>query len=282
MVENCKYCLKEEAIENSHIIPSFVFEWIKMTSATKVMRSADNPNLRVQDGQKSALLCSVCEGKFAKVEELFKKEYFSKVANYRSLCPEELDITPSIIKCIYIIAWRSLADAVYFPRDHQYTDEEFLQFPSLLDEIKDAIETGSFSKFKTHVIPCTKEVLTKLGLPQVPWHHYERSVTAEPRIWDNWERFILYIQIPFSIIVFEIVPNEDDAWVGTQLEGRSKIKLSEIESVPSYLATQVEHFYQAFVDAKSKLSDTQLKKIQDDVSNAGPNNGSFKTMKKSW
>lgn len=281
-MKSCKYCLKKEAIENSHVIPSFIFEWIKMTSATKVMRSTENPNLRVQDGHKSALLCSDCEGKFAKVEELFKKEYFSKVANYRKPCPEDLDITLSIIKCIYIMAWRSLADTIYFPKDNYYTDEELLRFPSLLDEIKEAIEIEEFSKFKTHVIPCTKEVLTTLDLPQIPWHHYERGVIVEPRIWDNWERFILYIQIPFSIIIFEIVPNEDDAWIGTQIEGRSRIKLNEIKSAPWYLTDLIEHYYKVFLEAHSKLSNAQLKKIQDDVNNADKNNGSFKTMAKSW
>jgi len=89
---------------------------------------------------------------------------------------------------------------------------------------------------------------------------YERSVTAEPRIWDNWERFILYIQIPFSIIVFEIVPNDNDSWVGTQLEGRSKLSLREIESVPPYVGAQINHFFSEFVKSNSKITDVQRKK----------------------
>ncbi|EJG0767667.1 hypothetical protein HYO33_23550 [Vibrio parahaemolyticus] len=281
-MELCKYCKEKEAIKNSHIIPSFVYEWIKVTSPTGYMRTTDEPNLRKQDGLKSALLCLDCERDFSKLEDVFKKEYFSKVANYRKPCPDVLDISVDTIKCIYIMAWRALADALYFPKENEYTDGEISRFPVLLDEMKNAIETGSFTKFRAHAIPCTKEVLTTLNLPKVPWHMYERSVTAEPRIWDNWERFVLYIQIPFSIIVFEIVPNTDDPWVGTQLENVDKIVLNDIESVPDYVGALVNHFYKAFVDSNDEISDVQRKKMAEDVEKADPNCGSFKTMKKSW
>ncbi|EJG1583082.1 hypothetical protein P3626_23450 [Vibrio parahaemolyticus] len=107
-------------------------------------------------------------------------------------------------------------------------------------------------------------------------------MTAEPRIWDNWERFILYIQIPFSIIVFEIVPNDNDSWVGTQLEGRSKLSLREIESVPPYVGAQINHFFSEFVKSNSKITDVQRKKMNDDFAKADPNCGSFKTMRKTW
>ncbi|EIV8646471.1 TPA: hypothetical protein NJ448_004790 [Vibrio parahaemolyticus] len=281
-MEICKYCEEKEAINNSHIIPSFVYDWVKITSPTGYVRSTNEPNLRKQDGLKSALLCLDCERKFSTVEDGFKKEYFSKVANYRKPCPDELKLSSNIIKCIYIMAWRSLADTVYFPVENDYTDEEIAKFPSLLEKMKVALETENFSNFKSHIIPCTKEVLTRLNLPKVPWHMYERSVTAEPRIWDNWERFILYIQIPFSIIVFEIVPNDNDSWVGTQLEGRSKLSLREIESVPPYVGAQINHFFSEFVKSNSKITDVQRKKMNDDFAKADPNCGSFKTMRKTW
>lgn len=281
-MECCKYCKEKEAIKNSHIIPSFVYEWIKKTSQTGYIRTTNEPNIRKQDGLKSALLCLDCEREFAKIEEVFKKEYFSKVANYRKPCPEELDISVDTIKCIYIMAWRALADALYFPKDNEYTDAELLQFPLLLDKMKNAIKMGDFTNFRTHAIPCTKEVLTTLNLPKLPWHIYERSVTAEPRIWDNWERFVLYIQIPFSIIVFEIVPNNNDPWDGTQLENIDKIVLNKIKTVPSYVGSLVNHFYKGFVDSNNKISDVQRKKVEEDMKKADPNCGSFKTMNKQW
>lgn len=281
-MEICKYCNENEAIKNSHIIPSFVYEWVKKTAPTRFMRATHEPNVRLQDGSKSALLCLNCEHKFSQIEDEFKRQYFSKVANYRTPCPEKIDITQGVLKCIYIIAWRSLANIVYFPTENDYRDDEIKRFPLLLEEIKKSIENDNFLAFKAHLILCTKEVLIRLNFPKVPWHMYERSVTSEPRIWDNWLRFILFIQIPFSIIVFEIVPNENDSWAGTQLSEREYIDVSKIESAPHYVVKLIEHFYEQFLESKKKMSPAQIKKIEDDFRNADPNCGAFKSMSKRW
>lgn len=72
--------------------------------------------------------------------------------------------------------------------------------------MKVALETENFSNFKSHIIPCTKEVLTRLNLPKVPWHMYERSVTAEPRIWDNRERLSYIFKSPLALLFSKLSP----------------------------------------------------------------------------
>ncbi len=281
-MEICKYCQEKDAIKYSHIIPSFVYKWIKETAATGYMRNNHEPNLRQQDGPKAPLLCVDCEKLFSEVENSFKKDYFTKVANYQNRCPEIVNITPEIIICIYTIAWRVLANEYYFPIENDYTEEEIARFPSLLENMKQSIDRSDFSTYKTHIVPCTKDVLTRLKLPQIDWHFYERSAAAESRIWNNWERFIVFIKIPFSIIVFEIVPNNSDPWIGTQLEGNDCIALSKIGVVPSYVGALVNHVNDQFNATKNEVSEVQHKKILDDFRNAHPNSGSFKTRQKTW
>lgn len=282
MMELCKYCKENEAIKNSHIIPSFIFEWLKDTSPTGFIRNTVNPNKREQDGPKSPLLCNSCEVNFSEVENSFKKETFSKLANYRNPCPQILQISESARKCMYVIAWRVLADAYFFPKDNQYTEDEFNKFPEFLDEIKKLIEDSKSKDFRTHLIPCTREVLTRLDLPKVDWHYYERSVGAEPRIWDNWERFLVYIKIPFAIICFEIVPNSKDVWQGTKIDDIDSINLNEITACPSYVSGQIQHFYDSFLKSKGKVSLKQQEKMLNDMKKADPNCGSFKSMSKKW
>lgn len=281
-MEICKYCKEKEAIRNSHIIPSFVYKWIKETAATGYMRNNCEPNLRQQDGPKAPLLCVDCEKLFSKVENSFKKDYFTKVANYQNQCPEIVNITPEIIKCIYTIAWRVLANEYYFPIESEYTEEEVARIPFLLEDMKRSIGRSDFSTYKTHIIPCTRDVLTRLELPQIDWHFYERSAIAESKIWDNWERFIVFIKIPFSIIVFEIVPNNSDPWIGTQLEGNNCIALSRIGSVPSYVGAFINRVNNLSIATKGEISEVQNKKMLDDFRNADPNSGSFKTGQKTW
>lgn len=124
----CKYCEKDEAIESSHLIPSFIYKWIKDTSPTGYMRATNESNKRQQDGCKSALLWNACEEKFSKFEKLFKKELFNKIANYRKPCPESLSITPNIRTCLYIIAWRILADAYHYPKENYYKVTSSINF----------------------------------------------------------------------------------------------------------------------------------------------------------
>jgi hypothetical protein len=73
---NCELCSKEAPLRDSHIIPRFVFEWLRNTSATGHIRFGENPNLRVQDGWKPKLLCDQCEQTFSAWETIFSERVF--------------------------------------------------------------------------------------------------------------------------------------------------------------------------------------------------------------
>jgi hypothetical protein len=45
----CALCGENKKLRMSHIIPNFVFKWMKETSATGFLRSAENPKKRLQD-----------------------------------------------------------------------------------------------------------------------------------------------------------------------------------------------------------------------------------------
>lgn len=76
----CKLCGENKILKESHIIPKFVFRWIKLTGG-KYIRKADNPNRRVEDGIKRYLLCNDCEQIFSKWEDKFARQIFYPYAN---------------------------------------------------------------------------------------------------------------------------------------------------------------------------------------------------------
>lgn len=84
-MNKCQLCKKNRDLCDSHIIPSFVYKWIKNTSATGYLRFIKNFNLRVQDGRTVKLLCEDCEGIFNIIETHFSKRIFYPYVN------EELD-----------------------------------------------------------------------------------------------------------------------------------------------------------------------------------------------
>jgi len=75
MIGICRLCRTESDLQLSHIIPKFIYKWFKETSASP-MRDSRNPNVRIQDGEKSYLLCSNCEELFSKWENTFSQNIF--------------------------------------------------------------------------------------------------------------------------------------------------------------------------------------------------------------
>src|SRR5665647_1861288 len=76
----CRLCDCEKTLKESHIIPKFVFRWMKKTGG-KYIRKADNPNKRVEDGVKDYLLCNDCEQLFSKLEDKFARDIFYPYSN---------------------------------------------------------------------------------------------------------------------------------------------------------------------------------------------------------
>ena len=77
----CRLCQQDKTLRESHIIPAFVYRWIKETSATGYLRFIKNVNLRVQDGVKEKLLCDDCEEILNFFETKFSREIFYPYVN---------------------------------------------------------------------------------------------------------------------------------------------------------------------------------------------------------
>lgn len=75
MIKICRLCQSEREVKLSHIVPRFVLEWLFNTSPG-YLRNASNPNLRIQDGIKSELLCEDCEQRLSKWEKAFAENIF--------------------------------------------------------------------------------------------------------------------------------------------------------------------------------------------------------------
>ncbi len=72
----CKLCSKDKELVESHIIPKFIFKWMKETG-TEFLRAGRSPNLRNQDGIKEYLLCNECEQLLGKSEKWFAENIFN-------------------------------------------------------------------------------------------------------------------------------------------------------------------------------------------------------------
>ncbi|CCQ34297.1 conserved hypothetical protein [Halorhabdus tiamatea SARL4B] len=75
VTKKCRLCGDQATLQNSHVIPRFVFRWVKKTGATPFLRNSENPDTRVQDYHEK-LLCEDCEQSFSDYESKFASNIF--------------------------------------------------------------------------------------------------------------------------------------------------------------------------------------------------------------
>lgn len=109
----CRLCQQDKNLRESHIIPAFVYRWIKETSATGYLRFVKNVNLRAQDGVKVKLLCDDCEGILNVFETKFSREifypYVNKVLNEEGVAQgniKSFQYSDWLLKFIISLQWR--------------------------------------------------------------------------------------------------------------------------------------------------------------------------------
>lgn len=101
----CRLCGLHPAIENSHVTSGFVYRAIKGDSPTGFFRNPNNPNRRLQDGDKFALLCTGCEQRFGDAEREFSTNVF---ADFHAKDRDEFTYGPWLHYFMTSLAWRTL------------------------------------------------------------------------------------------------------------------------------------------------------------------------------
>lgn len=105
MEANCRLCGSPAELQESHIIPAFVFRWRKDTSPTPFMRSSAEPQRRVQDGIKQHWLCRNCEQMLGDWERQFAGSIFHPVTKNGS---HRIAYSGWLLKFCVSISWRAL------------------------------------------------------------------------------------------------------------------------------------------------------------------------------
>lgn len=90
MQGECALCRQKSDLQESHIIPKFVTNWMKRTTPVPRFRSSDSPRRPVQDGAKFHLLCSRCEQRFSQLENEFASKVFYKLFTKDAVDPVQI------------------------------------------------------------------------------------------------------------------------------------------------------------------------------------------------
>jgi uncharacterized protein YlaI len=112
MIEKCALCRKEKELENSHIIPKFVFKWMKKTGSSK-LRQLTAINKSVEDGPTKKLLCGDCEDEFSAYEDYFARFFFHPlldniIENKGPITIPSIDYNENLYLFSMSLLWRGL------------------------------------------------------------------------------------------------------------------------------------------------------------------------------
>lgn len=151
MLGNCKLCQVQADLQLSHIVPSFVFKWLKKDGH---IRHAENIDRRIQDGEKDYLLCVSCEQRLNAWETQFANNIFHPInANEKHTAR----YNDWLLKFCVSISWRTLTHVVNQARLNHLSDTQ-------IDHAERALATWRLvmldklphpEKYEQHLIPLT-------------------------------------------------------------------------------------------------------------------------------
>lgn len=270
----CRLCNNDKKLEQSHIIPKFIFKWIKNTSLTKKLRNSIVPNCRREDGDKLPFLCSECEDLFSKYETYFANSLFYP-ATKNNL--SHITFTDELFKFIVSIIWRSLKYRLEQKiMIDELTETEIKIFNEFLDNCKEYFHHNDISFLKNysfHIIPLT-EILETLNIIPPFTFTYQRVIDSSFRAFsqknpnEGYDYLCFYVKIPFFLFVAEIIKNENYVWNNTNVKNQGYTWDLRNLTINNLVTEILNTMYNNKAIAGKKISDSQLKKIQESVSNA--------------
>ncbi len=257
----CRLCGQERDLQESHVIPSFVYKWLKETSGTGFLRFGMEPNKRVQDGYKFYWLCKECEGCFNEWETAFANQMFHPMNNGTV---EHVSYDTWLLKFCTSVSWRVLnlfleGNVISnFPENLQAcalrTQDVWRNY--LLDNSQNP------SKNEQHFLPLdTIESFTHHSMPTNINRYILRSVDIDAVC--GGESAFVYSKLGKFIIVGFIEMPYRNQWVGTKVHVKHGVVGPSSYTLPvqfwDYLTSKAEKAD----NIRGKISEKQNRKIKD-------------------
>lgn len=223
----CALCSKKTELKESHIVPKFIFRWLKTTSGLK-LRGLSNINVKVQDGPKLELLCGACEITFGKLENQFSRNIFKPFVKGNLTV---INYDRHFFRFIASVFWRALAagNEVFNPCKEP-------RFQPLLDSARDGLrkflnEESSSISHQIHMLAGVElyRETPDIEVPDGAILYFGRGVDIS--MLESDKKLFLYLKLPRFIFLLPLLGMDEKEYQGTQVlpsGGRIDVELSRI------------------------------------------------------
>ncbi len=271
----CALCEQPKTLCMSHIVPSFVFRWLKETSATGYLRCLQKPNARTQDGLKVEMLCKECEGRFNEWETPFASKLFYP---YHARAAQRFEYDKWMARCLASVCWRAL---LYLRWAGHLRD-----LPGQFDaDVEAALSTWraylrdereDVGSFELHVLPLDEIVGTTDGIPQRVHRYLLRGVQID-RVWTQ-QSAIVVVKLARLMVVGCIREPDCAQWEGTRISLESGVLGPGRIVAPDWLWKWIKQQAERVVERDSLLSERQEARITQTLDKDRQRAGQSETM----
>ena len=260
-VESCPLCSSPGPLVESHIVPSFVFEWFRKTSPTGHVRFGFAPNVRIQDTIKQPLLCESCEQRIGLWEKFTAERLFHP---YHNGIGGVVKHGPWLAKFCASVCWRVL----YINRGlglKQFSERQLLFVDKALDVWADFMfdRRPHPGKNELHILPVG--ILDSANDPELSTNinrYLARAIDMDVAC--NNQIAFAYVKMCQLIVVGFIENPYPRDWQGT----RVAIKQGTLGHQKRYV---LPHKFGVYLNDRarrmarlfSRISSKQLAKIED-------------------
>jgi hypothetical protein len=218
IMPECGFCKQDAELRNSHVLPAFVFKWLKSRS-TGHIRNSDNPNVRVQDGVKMPWLCANCEKLFSVYETKF-----ATLAFHPWLKGERhIQYADWLLKFCVSVSWRVLNYCKGYNPDKIYTDEEEIAIRAADDRWRkflngDVPHPGAFQQ---HLV--IFDVIEETTVPNMPTNMNRFLLGAITMDIVGSDRTLMTYAKLGRFCIFGLIRSNPKEWEGTKVHVRNGI-----------------------------------------------------------
>lgn len=253
----CALCQNSKPLLESHIIPSFVFKWLKGRSATGHIRNTERPNIRVQDGLKKPLLCGECESNFNRVETLFANKLFHPWLNGE----QTIHYDDWMLKFCVSISWRVLKHCKGLNQNHVYTQQQD-DLSAKAEETWRKFLLGELphpASFEQHFLPV--DIINETTIPDLPTNINRFLTGAITMDIVGSNKTLMTFAKLGRFIIFGFIQTEKEKWQGTKVHVKHGVIQPTKYVLPCgvwYLLKEKAALAQAGYES---ISDNQFEKI---------------------